>query len=135
MNPVSTYFDQHVLSADPIELLRMLYRKAIALVQDARRCLSAGDIPGRSNAIQRVYDILVELIGSLVDEVAPEYCGRLRGLYFYIQQRLLDANFQQIDAPLAEAESLLTTLLEAWLSVPVVPYMKEPLLPSQAYAA
>ena len=34
-----------------------------------------------------------------------------------MQQRLLEANLQQTDPPLAEVESLLATLAEAWRSI------------------
>jgi flagellin-specific chaperone FliS len=38
----------------------------------------------------------------------------LAELYVYIHKRLGDANIEQSDVPLAEAEKLLNTLLEAW---------------------
>ena len=117
MNPTGTYFDQYVLSADPIELVRMLYKKAIALVQEARRHLAMGDILARSASINRAYDILLELIAALHDNVAPGLCQQLRDLYFYMQQRLVDANMKQEEAPLKEVAALMETLSEAW-SVP-----------------
>jgi hypothetical protein len=38
-------------------------------------------------------------------------------LYDYIQRRLLEANIQQSDAPLAEGLGLLSTLSEAWAGI------------------
>ena len=58
MNPISKYFEQHVLSADPVDLVRMLFQKAISLVQDARRYLASGEIEKRSQAIDKTYEIL-----------------------------------------------------------------------------
>lgn len=114
MNPTGTYFEQYVLSADPIELVRMLYKRTISLVREARRHLAAGDILARSTAINQAYDILLELIAALRDDVAPALCQQLRDLYFYMQQRLLDANLKQQEAPLKEVAVLLETLAEAW---------------------
>jgi flagellar protein FliS len=115
MNP---YFEQMILSASPIELVRLMYQRAIACVADARDHLKAGRIRERSQAINRTYAILTELLTSLDADKAPELAANLRGLYCYMQQRLIDANFQQKDEPLAETGRLLSTLADAWMEVP-----------------
>jgi flagellar protein FliS len=114
MNP---YFEQTILNADPIDLIRMLYQTATSCVRDAREHLRNKRIAGRSRAILRAYSAIAELLAALRPEVAPELSGRLRNLYFYMQQRLLDANMQQADPPLAEVLGLLSTLEEAWSGV------------------
>jgi flagellar protein FliS len=111
MNP---YFEQKILNADPIELVRLLYQRATASVREAREHLRGGRIAERSKAITRAYEALRELLASLRPEAAPELAGRLQGLYCYMQQRLLDANIRQEDGPLTETLGLLTTLGEAW---------------------
>lgn len=115
MNP---YFEQMVLSASPIELVRLLYQKAIASVREAREHLGAGRIAERCASINSAYAVLLELTGSLKDDDSPELAARLKGLYGYMQQRLVDANANQTDEPLSEILGLLTTLAEAWNSVP-----------------
>ena len=61
--------------------------------------------------------IVFVLPGRFAGRIAPELSGRLRNLYLYMQQRLLDANMQQVDPPLAEVLGLLITLEEAWSGV------------------
>ena len=114
MNP---YFEQTILNADPIDLIGMLYQRAISCARDAREHLRNKRIAERSAAILRAYSAVAELLAALRPEVAPELSGRLRSLYCYIQQRLLDANMQQADHPLAEALGLLITLEEGWSGV------------------
>jgi flagellar protein FliS len=114
MNP---YFEQTILNADPIELIRMLYGRAISCVRDAREHLQHRRIAKRAAAIMQAYSALAELVAALRPEVAPQLSGRLRNLYFYMQQRLLDANRQQSDQPLAEVLGLLSTLDDAWSGV------------------
>jgi flagellar protein FliS len=113
-NGHDAYLEGRILSADPLELVRMLYQGASHAVRQARHALAEGDIAGRSRAISNAYDILAELVGSLDRERGGEIAVRLAHLYDYLQRRLLDANFQQADAPLAEVLSLLATLAEAW---------------------
>ena len=109
-----TYLENQVLTADPMELVRMLYQAAIDSVRDARRHLAAGDIMARSNSISRAQAIVAELNASLDHKAAGEISRNLAALYNYIRQRLMEANFQQKDAPLADAEGLLATLSDAW---------------------
>jgi flagellar biosynthetic protein FliS len=111
MNP---YFEQTILNADPLDLIRMLDQRAISCVRDAREHLRHKRIAERSAAILRAYLAIAELLAALRPEIAPELCGRLRNLYFHMQQRLLDANMQQADQPLAEVLGLLITLDDAW---------------------
>ena len=114
MNP---YYEQKIVSSDPIELVRLVYQRAISSVGEAREHLRCKRIAERSVAIMRAYAAIHQLLAALQPDVAPELCARLQGLYLYIQRRLLDANMQQADPPLAEVLSLLATLAEAWSGV------------------
>ena len=111
------YLETQVLSADPVQLVNMLYRGALEAVESARQHLATGLIIERSNQIMKAWDILNELSHSLNHAAAPDLSARLAGLYAHMQQRLIDANVQQADAPLAEVRALLSTLSEAWLGV------------------
>jgi flagellar secretion chaperone FliS len=116
-NGHDAYLEGRVLSADPLELVRLLYHGASDAVRRARRSLAEGDIPGRSRAITSAYDILAELAGALDRTRGGEIGERLLLLYDYMQRRLIDANLQQADAPLAEVLGLLATLSEGWQGV------------------
>ena len=116
-NARDAYLETRVLAADPVELVGMAYQATLVAVRDARTHLAAGDIAARSRSISKAYDILVELANSLDHQRAPEISKRLAALYDYIQRRLLAANFEQKDAPLAEVLRLLTTLAEGWEGV------------------
>lgn len=113
------YVSNNILTADPAELIRLLYTGAIDAVRGARRKLALGDIRGRSAEISRAIDIVGELTLSLDRSVAPELAGNLVEIYDYVLRLLTDANIRQVPEPLAEAESLLATLLDAWSSVTV----------------
>jgi flagellar protein FliS len=107
-----------VLTSDPLKLVCMLYRAAIEAVAAARRHLQAGAIRERSRQITKIMEILAELTRSLDMQQGGEISRSLADLYTYMQGRLMAANVKQIDAPLAEVERLLGTLLEAWSALP-----------------
>jgi flagellar protein FliS len=115
---MNQYFEQMILTASPAELIRLLYRRAIGSVREAREHLKNGRIMERGQSINNAWLVLAELSGSLNVAEAPELSKRLAGLYCYMQTRLLDANLRQEDRPLAEVVALLSTLFEAWEKVP-----------------
>jgi len=112
------YLEAEVLSADPVKLVRMLYRGAVDSVRAARRHVEQGEIRERSREINRAWSILQELAGSLDHSEGAEISRRLAGLYGYMQGRLIEANIKQSARPLEEVEVLLVTLTEAWQSTP-----------------
>ncbi|MES1258042.1 MAG: flagellar export chaperone FliS [Acidobacteriota bacterium] len=121
MNP---YLEQMILSASPVELIRLLYQRAIGSAREAREHLREGRVEKRCASINVVYAVLTELTSSLRAEDAPELAEKLNGLYGYMQGRLVEANLQQLDEPLVEVIGLLTTLAEAWNAVPD-PFVQE----------
>jgi len=74
MNP---YYEQKILSSDPIELVRLVYQRVISSVGDAREHLRHKRIAERSAAIMRAYVAIHQLLAALRPEVAPEICKRL----------------------------------------------------------
>jgi len=116
-NPYGNYLEATILSADPIELVRILYRTAIDCVRDARGCLTAGDIAGRARAINKAVAALRELGLCLNHEANPALSKTLAELYDFMQRQLLTANFEQTDAPMAEVADILDNLYGAWEKV------------------
>ena len=111
------YLESRVLSADPVELVNILYQACTAAVREARCHLAEGRIAERSREINKAFAILVELNSSLDHERGGEISKRLALLYDYMRRRLLDANMEQSDPPLAEVLGLLSTLSEGWAGV------------------
>jgi flagellar protein FliS len=113
----SNYRETEVLIANPLELVNILYRAAIDAIAAARRHLRDGKTRERSRQITRALEILHELMFSLNHQQGGEISRSLAALYVYMQNRLTEANVVQADAPLAEVQDLLSTLLEAWSAI------------------
>jgi flagellar protein FliS len=108
------YLETRVLSADPLELICLLYQHAIEAVRDARVHMASGEIAPRSQAITKAIGILGELSLSLDHGAGGAISSNLEQLYNYMTVRLTEANMRKQDAPLREVEGLLSTLAEAW---------------------
>ncbi len=113
-NPYEAYLESTILAADPVELVEIAYKAAIEAVGEARRALRRGDIAARAKAISRASAIVVELMLAVNREQGGPLAYNLIELYDYMQRRLIEANAEQAEPPLAEVGRLLATLLEGW---------------------
>lgn len=113
-NAHNTYLESRILSADPVELVCLMYQTAVSEVREARRHLQDKDIRARSKSITKVHNILSELTTVLDHKCDGQIARNLAQLYDYMMRRITEANFKQIDEPLAEVLGLLTTLKEGW---------------------
>jgi flagellar secretion chaperone FliS len=113
----NAYLESRILTADPLELVRLTYQAAIGEVRSARQHLANRDIRRRSQAISKACAILTELTVALDRKAGGEYAERLADLYGYMMRKLTEANSQQRDEPMVEVLGLLSTLLESWEGV------------------
>lgn len=109
-----SYFDNEVLAASPLKLIQLLYAAALDSIAAARCHLHRGDIRARTRAINKALRIVTELSRCLNHEVGGDLSRSLADLYAYVIRRLIEADATQKEAPLADAERLMSTLDEAW---------------------
>jgi len=129
------YVENEVLNQDPVELVRLLYTKAIVKLGEASEHLAAGRIPERSAALAHASEILVELQGSIDREKGGEIGLRLAQLYDYMLTRLIDANAEQQAEPIEECKRLLEVVLEGWTEAAAAAHPTESDTPEEAAAA
>jgi flagellar secretion chaperone FliS len=115
--PETAYLEAEVLTADSTKLVQILYDLGVDSVQNARECYRQGDILGRGRFVNKAFEVLVELMNSLNTEQGGEIAANYARLYDYCQRRLLEGHAQQSEPALAEVQSLLEDLREAWQAV------------------
>ena len=57
---MNSYFEQMILSASPMELVRLTYEQAILCVREAREHLRQKKVVERSKAIMKAYALVTE---------------------------------------------------------------------------
>lgn len=112
--PYAAYAQNEVLTATPERLVEILYDLGIQSIVRARECHSAKDIKSRVWNINKAFAAIVELGNSLDFEAGGEIALNYARIYDYCQRKLLEANVKQSDNGLAEVQSLLSDLKEAW---------------------
>lgn len=120
-----SYFDQYlesrVLSASPVELVRIIYRGALDATAAARHHFGTGDIAERTRALNRAAALVTELVTTLEPGPDPQLELNLRRLYDFVLHQIAQAAIDQSSVPLDPADAILRSLLEAWETVEATP--------------
>jgi flagellar protein FliS len=106
-----------VNSAEPVELIVLLYSGAIESVRRAILLLEAGDVPGKGREITRATNIVSELRAILDMQQGGEIAANLAALYDYLCAQLLQANLKNSAEKLGEVAGLLSTLRASWVEL------------------
>ena len=111
------YLESRVLSAQPAELVEMLYQIAIQSLKKAIGHLKSDDALARAGEISRAQEAVNELMTALDHSVGASFTQTLASLYAYIQQQILKGHAGKSEEALQRAINLLTTLQEGWSGV------------------
>ena len=111
---IQVYRQNQVHQASPIELVVLLYDKAITRLGDAIRCMQEGRVAEKGTAICHAVNIVTELHAVLDKDRGGEIAAKLDQLYTYMVQRLTVANYENDPKPMAEVAGLLEELQQGW---------------------
>ena len=106
-----------IRTATPEMVIVKLYEGALRFIRAARSHQEAGHIAGRATSIAKALAIVNELQHSLNLERGGEIARNLDSLYFFVTDRLLEANLRGTLVPLDVAAGILSTLNEAWVEI------------------
>ncbi|GAB2883845.1 flagellar export chaperone FliS [Uliginosibacterium flavum] len=120
-NSAATYarvgIETNVSSADPHQLILMLFDGALLAVNSAAAAIESKDNPAKIRHISKAVEIITMGLQASLDASGGELTERLHALYDYMGMRLALANAQSNTAPLIEVSGLLRDLREAWAQI------------------
>ncbi len=111
------YKEVAVKTANPLQLVVMMYDAAICSLKEAKEQLGRRDIAGRSRSINKCISIISELQSCLNLKQGADIATSLDRLYDYMKRRIFTANVEQSIEPLEEIEALLENLRSAWSEI------------------
>ncbi len=106
-----------VITADPHQLVLMLFDGALLSIQRAKSFMEQKRIADKGRAIGSAIEIVDTLRVSVDPSADPVFAGRLVSLYQYIVMRLLQGNLRNDVVALDEAAKLLGDLRGAWIQI------------------
>lgn len=118
-NPLAAYrrvgVETAVESADPHQIILMLFDGALLAITQANVAMRAGNLRVKGESVSRAIQIVEQGLQASLDEKAgADLVENLRALYDYISRRLLFASMRNEPAGLEEASKLLGQLRDAW---------------------
>jgi flagellar secretion chaperone FliS len=118
MNPnlqSQKYLRTKVLTATAEQLQLMLFDGAIRFSEQARVALQNKSFEQSYQLLTKTAAIVHQLICGLRDDVAPDLCKKLKGLYTYAYKKIVDANINHHMESLDEAIGILKYQRETWV--------------------
>lgn len=108
------YRDTAINTANPLQLVVMLYDAAICSIHEARMHMEKKNIAERSKSLNKCISIITELQACLDHKAGGEIASSLDRLYDFMKRNILKASFEQNTQPLLETVTLLENLRSAW---------------------
>ena len=112
-NGYNVYKTNSVNYASKEQMLLMLVDGAVKFAKIGRQAIVDKDIQKAHNSLMRVQEIFTELIVSLDVEKA-EWVKPLRDIYFFINEKLVEANIAKDVNKLDEALGLIEGVRDLW---------------------
>lgn len=104
--------------ASPHELIHLLFQGARKHIATAQGHMQRQEIAPKGEHISKAIDIVEGLKTSLNHEKGGDLSQKLAQLYDYIQRALIDANSNNNESLLIEANMLIAQIHDAWQQLP-----------------
>ncbi len=115
--PPRAYRESAVLSAQPEQLIVMLYDGARRFLGQAAIAMGDGQVELAHRKLRRTEDILLHLREVLDMEQGGEIATRLESIYLFCQSYLLKARLDRDPAKIDRVSAMLGELRDAWATI------------------
>jgi flagellar secretion chaperone FliS len=110
----SAYLRTKVLTASQEELRLMLLDGAIKFARQGMDGLERRDFEASFQGLSQCREIITELLTGMRPEVDPSLCSRIRSLYSFMFNELVEASLQKDPARVGKVIELLEYERETW---------------------
>ena len=111
------YYQTHVQSRSPVELVVMLYDGALRFLLQASTAMRSDDALLCDAKLRRAEAIIDELHVTLDKERGGEIASRLEGVYVFCKRHLIEARIERDAGMIDKVSELLGELREAWATI------------------
>ena len=117
MNGITAYQDNTVTTQSKGRLIVLLYDGAIKFMKLAIKELEAGNYEAKGQYINKAKDIINELNAVLDINAGGEIATNLGKLYFFMNNRLSEANIKRDPQMIREVIALMEELNQSWKAI------------------
>ena len=109
------YVRTKIMTASREELRLLLIEGCLDFLRSGREAMARKDWEAVYKGFSDAKSILVELMNSLKQDVAPELCTNLRNLYTYMYTTVTEGSFEKDTAKIDEVIRLMEYERETWV--------------------
>jgi len=113
--PQDAYRRQDVMTANPVDLIIMLYDALKKNIVLGKRGIAKNDVQSAHKHLIKAQEIITELINSL--DMNYQISEELLGLYEFALKSLQDANMHKDIEPLDPVIEMVDSIREAWKEI------------------
>jgi len=122
LNPLNNYMENQVKNADPLDLVIMLYNKAISCLRLSKQAIDSGlkdseQVKKKVENLTRATEIIAYLQGCLNFEKGQEVAKNLNEIYDVLINELIRANLENNTEVILKSIEILEDLKKAWQDV------------------
>ena len=111
---LKTYREAKIKDMNQKELIVFLYDSALGMIDQGKERISAEDIPGTHERLDRARNIFLHLLATLNLEAGGEFAKKLSALYSYFVEKITMANVLRDNKELDDIIPLISDLKNAW---------------------
>ncbi len=115
--PTDTYKQSRVETATPIELIIMLYDRAIVLLDKATNEKKEKNYEEKNTTLIKATDIVFELLTTLDNDKGGEIATSLSRIYNFVIREISNANVSLDTKALDNMKRILSELRESWINI------------------
>lgn len=115
--PTDTYRKSQIETSSPIELVLILYDRAIVYLEKAANEILEKNYEEKNISLTKATDIVFELLATLDNDKGGEIASSLARLYNFIIREISNANTKLDMKSLGNAKKILSELRESWVSI------------------
>ena len=106
-----------VQSADPHELINLLFNGLLETLNLAKGAMERKDIATKGKAISKAVRLLDEGLKAALNPAGGELTNNLTNLYNYCIRRLTEANLHNEVAAIDEVHNLISPVADGWRAI------------------
>jgi flagellar protein FliS len=114
---LAQYRKTDVETAGRLDLVIMCYENAIRFLKQAKGHYESNAFEEKARALQRVFDIISELKGTLNIEKGQKIAINLNAIYDYLLRSLLEGDLRRDFNAFESAIGIMAELKEAWEAI------------------
>ena len=110
----NAYLTTQVMTASPEQLRLLLLEGSVRFARQAKDGLERGDHEAAHSGFTQCRNIILELINTIRPEAAPELAERVKSLYTFFYQELVESSLQKEPERVGKIIELLEYEVETW---------------------